>query len=219
MDDDEDLCEIIRYNLQTEGYRVNIAYSAEKALLQNISDYDLLLLDVMLGDMSGFKMAHLIRNNPKMVGIPIVFLTAKDSENDLLTGYSLGADDYITKPFSIREMIARIKDVLKRVDSKRSTTTQTLTYDNLRLNFKNMVVVLDNNEVHFTKKEFEILKLFLENKNRLYSREELLSAVWSEEAFVLNRTIDVNITRIRRKIGRYGKNIITKLGLGYCFEE
>lgn len=217
VDDEEDLCEIIRFNLQTEGYLVDVAYSAEEALMKNISAYNLILLDVMLGEISGFKMAHTIRNNAITATIPIVFLTAKVSENDRLTGFSLGADDYITKPFSVRELIARINVILRRTEAKKVTVSHIISYDSLKMNLTNKQVQLEGKEIRFTRKEFEILKLLLENKNRLFTREELLSRIWSEEAYVLSRTIDVNITRIRKKIGLYGKNIVTKLGLGYCF--
>ena len=160
----------------------------------------------------------MIINDPTTTGTPIIFLTARNSENDLLTGFSLGAEDYITKPFSIRELLARINAVVSRINVNKMTTIKIISYDKLNMNLTNKQVLLGNDEIKFTKKEFEILKLFIENKNRLFSREELLSRVWSEEAFVLNRTIDVNITRIRKKIGPYEKNIVTKLGLGYCFE-
>jgi len=218
VDDEEDLCEVIRYALEVEGYSVDVVYSAEEALKKNITEYNLLLLDVMMGEISGFRMAHMIRNNPKTANTPIVFISAKDTENDRLTAFNLGADDYITKPFSIREMLARVKAIIGRFDSKMIIGLQILSYDKLIINLEKKQVLLEEKEIRFTKKEFEILKLFLENRNRLFTREELLKRIWSDEAFVLSRTIDVNITRIRRKIGRYEKNIVTKLGLGYCFE-
>jgi len=218
VEDDEDLSEILRYNLINAGYLVDVSYTAEEAMHRNIKEYNILLIDVMLGEISGFKMAHMIINDPTTTGTPIIFLTARNSENDLLTGFSLGAEDYITKPFSIRELLARINAVVSRINVNKMTTIKIISYDKLNMNLTNKQVLLGNDEIKFTKKEFEILKLFIENKNRLFSREELLSRVWSEEAFVLNRTIDVNITRIRKKIGPYEKNIVTKLGLGYCFE-
>jgi len=221
VDDEEDLCEILQFNLETEGYEVDVAYSAEEALKKNITDYKLLLLDVMMGEISGFKMARILRENPKTAGIPIIFLTAKDSETDRLTGFNIGADDYISKPFSIREVIARVRAVIRRVDKKEtdSVPAQKLNYEKLEMDLSNKKVLLEGVEVPFTKKEFEILKLFLENKNRVFSRDEMLSRVWSDEVIVLDRTIDVNITRLRKKIGIYGKNIVTRLGYGYCFEE
>ena len=222
VDDEEDLCEILQFNLETEGYEVDVAYSAEEALKKDISQYNLLLLDVMMGEMSGFKMARQLNENPKTASIPIIFLTAKDSETDRLTGFNIGADDYISKPFSIREVIARVKAVIRRMDSTKNAeavSVQKLLYETLEMDLSNKKVLLDGAEIPFTKKEFEILKLFLENKNRVFSRDEMLTRVWSDEVIVLDRTIDVNITRLRKKIGPYGKNIVTRLGYGYCFEE
>jgi len=220
VDDEEDLCEILQFNLETDGYHVDVAYSAEEALKKNLTDYNLLLLDVMMGEISGFKMARMLRDNPKTAGIPIIFLTAKDTENDKLTGFNIGADDYISKPFSIREVIARVKAVLRRIEANKVTEAPAieLSYENLRMTLGNKKVLLNGSEVAFTKKEFEILKLFLENKNRVFTRDEMLTRVWSDEVIVLDRTIDVNITRLRKKIGEYGKNIVTRLGYGYCFE-
>ncbi len=220
VDDEEDLCEILQFNLETEGYKVDVAYSAEEALKKDLSVYNLLLLDVMMGEISGFKMARMLRDNPKTLGIPVIFLTAKDTENDKLTGFNIGADDYISKPFSIREVLARVKVVLRRLDAGKETESEAkiLQHELLSMNLGNKKVFLDGAEIAFTKKEFEILKLFLENKNRVFTRDEMLSRVWSDEVIVLDRTIDVNITRLRKKIGQYGKNIVTRLGYGYCFE-
>jgi DNA-binding response OmpR family regulator len=220
VDDEEDLCEILQFNLETDGYAVDVAYSAEDALKKDISVYNLLLLDVMMGEISGFKMARILRENPKTASIPVIFLTAKDTENDRLTGFNIGADDYISKPFSIREVLARVKAVLRRVEANKASDApaQELSYENLKMSVGNKKVFLHGDEIPFTKKEFEILKLFLENKNRVFTREEMLSRVWSDEVIVLDRTIDVNITRLRKKIGEYGKNIVTRLGYGYCFE-
>ena len=219
VDDEEDLCEILQFNLETEGYLVDVAYYAEEALKKDITQYNLLLLDVMMGVISGFKMARILNEDPKTANIPIIFLTAKDTENDRLTGFNIGADDYISKPFSIREVLARVKAVLRRVESNQELNeVKELRHENLVMSLNNKKVTLGGDEVSFTKKEFEILKLFLENKNRVFTREEILSRVWSDEVVVLDRTIDVNITRLRKKIGDYGKQIITRLGYGYCFE-
>lgn len=221
VDDEEDLCEILQFNLETEGYQVDVAYSAEEALKKNITDYNLLLLDVMMGEMSGFKLARQLNENSKTAAIPVIFLTAKDSETDRLTGFNIGADDYISKPFSIREVIARVKAVIRRVENKKvdAAPIQKLTYESLVMTLDNKKVLLEGVEIPFTKKEYEILRLFLENKNRVFSRDEMLTRIWSDEVIVLDRTIDVNITRLRKKIGLYGKNIVTRLGYGYCFEE
>ena len=183
VDDEEDLCEILKFNLEMEGYFVDTANSAEEALKLDLTKYNLLLLDVMMGSISGFKMARMMKENKSTANIPIIFVTAKDTENDTLTGFNLGADDYVSKPFSLREVIMRVKAVLRR-----------------------------------TEKEFEILLLLLQNKGRVFSREDILNKVWNDEAYVLDRTIDVNITRLRKKLGEYGKNIVTRLGYGYCFE-
>lgn len=219
VDDEEDLCEILQFNLETEGYQVDVAYSAEEALKKNLTVYSLLLLDVMMDEISGFKMARMLRDNSETENIPIIFLTAKDTENDRLTGFNIGADDYISKPFSIREVLARVKAVLRRVEINQSgKEPEELKHELLVMSLNNKKVTLDGQEIAFTKKEFEILKLFLENKNRVFTRDEILSRVWSDEVCVLDRTIDVNITRLRKKIGRYGKQIVTRLGYGYCFE-
>ena len=219
VDDEEDLCEILKFNLETEGYEVDTAYSAEEALTLNLTDYDLLLLDVMMGEISGFKLASMLKKNEKTAHIPIIFLTAKDTENDMLTGFNLGADDYISKPFSIKQVQARVKAVLRRsMEEKKPVNENILTYNTLKLDTQRIKASINGEEVALTKKEFEILKLLLENLNHVFSREEILSRVWKDEVYVLDRTIDVNITRLRKKIGEYGKNIVTRLGFGYCFE-
>lgn len=221
VDDEEDLCEILQFNLETEGYHVDVAYSAEEALKLDLAKYQLLLLDVMMGEMSGFKMAKILRENSKTAAIPVIFLTAKDTENDRLTGFNIGADDYISKPFSIREVQARVKAVLRRYARIAEEVQEDvlLTYEGLTMNLGNKKVTVDGSEVQFTKKEFEMLRLFLEHKNRVFTRDEILSRVWTDDVVVLDRTIDVNITRLRKKIGMYGKNIVTRLGYGYIFES
>lgn len=219
VDDEEDLCEILQFNLEAEGYNVDKAYSAEEALTLDLTQYDLLLLDVMMGKISGFKMASMLREKSETADLPIIFLTAKDTENDMLTGFNLGADDYIPKPFSIRQVLARVKAVLRRSkESKGEKDKNILTYKTLKLDIEQIKVYIDGDEIALTKKEFEILRLFLENINHVFTRDEFLTKIWKEEVYVLDRTIDVNITRLRKKIGEYGKNIVTRLGFGYCFE-
>lgn len=219
VDDEEDLCEILKFNLENEGYKVETANSAEEALKMNLSSFHLLLLDVMMGEISGFRMANILKKDPETAHIPIIFITAKDTENDTITGFNLGADDYISKPFSIREVMVRVKAVLRRTAPGLPTRTdELLEYKGLTLNIPRKKVCIDGTEVSLTKKEFEILLLFLQNKGRVFSREDILSRVWQDEVFVLDRTIDVNITRLRKKIGDYGKRIVTRLGYGYCFE-
>ena len=216
VDDEEDLCEILKFNLEVEGYEVDTANSAEEALQMNLSDYNLLMLDVMMGEMNGFKMASLLRKNEKLKHIPIIFLTAKDTEDDKLMGFNIGADDYISKPFSIREVIARVKAVLRRSSEKE--TPEILQFENLYIDPTKKRAFIDQNELPLTKKEFEILSLLLSHPGQVFSREEILSKIWTDEVYVLDRTIDVNITRLRKKIGEYGKHIVTRLGYGYCFE-
>ena len=215
----QDLCEILKFNLENEGYEVDTANSAEEALKMNISSYHLLLLDVMMGEISGFKMANLLKKDKKTAQVPIIFITAKDTENDTVTGFNLGADDYISKPFSLREVIARVKAVLRRTaTSDTEKAPEQLCYQSLVIDITKKKVSIDGEEVPLTKKEFEILFLLLQNKGRVFSREDILSRIWSDEVYVLDRTIDVNITRLRKKIGTYGKRIVTRLGYGYCFE-
>ncbi|MCI5663647.1 MAG: response regulator transcription factor [Mediterranea sp.] len=220
VDDEEDLCEILKFNLENEGYEVDTANSAEEALQMDIAGYNLLLLDVMMGEISGFKMASLLKKDPKTAHIPIIFITAKETENDTVTGFNLGADDYIAKPFSLREVAARVKAVLRRSRPNELAQAPTrITYQTLVLDATKKKVCIDEEEVPLTKKEFEILQLLLQNQGRVFSREDILSRVWSDEVYVLDRTIDVNITRLRKKIGKYGKCIVTRLGYGYCFEN
>ena len=219
VDDEEDLCEILKFNLENEGYEVDTANSAEEALKMNISSYHLLLLDVMMGEISGFKMANILKKDKKTAQVPIIFITAKDTENDTVTGFNLGADDYISKPFSLREVIARVKAVLRRTaTSDMEKVPEQLSYQSLVIDITKKKVSIDGEEVPLTKKEFEILFLLLQNKGRVFSREDILSRIWSDEVYVLDRTIDVNIPRLRKKIGIYGKRIVTRLGYGYCFE-
>ena len=211
VDDEEDLCEILKFNLENEGYEVDTANSAEEALRMDIGSYSLLLLDVMMGEISGFKMASMLKKDKKTAQIPIIFITAKDTENDTVTGFNLGADDYITKPFSPSEMVATRQGETEHAPEQ-------IVYKTLVLDIIKKKVCIDGEEAPLTKKEFEILLLLLQNKGRVFSREDILNRIWSDEVYVLDRTIDVNITRLRKKIGVYGKCIVTRLGYGYCFE-
>ena len=218
VDDEEDLCEILKFNLEMEGYTVDTASYAEEALKLNLTQYNLLLLDVMMGEISGFKMASMLKKDKATANIPIIFITAKDTENDTITGFNLGADDYISKPFSLREVIMRIKAVLRRTTILPIQDNELLQYKGLVIDKAKKEVTIQGEVVSLTKKEFEILILLLQNKGRVFSREDILSKVWNDEVYVLDRTIDVNITRLRKKIGDYGKHIVTRLGYGYCFE-
>lgn len=219
VDDEQDLCEILKFNLETDGYHVETANSAEEALDMDIKSFDLLLLDVMMGGMSGFAMAKRLKADPETKDIPVVFLTARDTENDTVTGFNLGADDYISKPFSIREVLVRIRAVLRRTAEKNGEQqSNVLRYQGLELNLDKKTVSIDGEDVPFTKTEFEILHLLLDEKGRVFSRQELIDRIWPKDVLVLDRTVDVNITRLRKKIGKFSKCIVTRLGFGYYFD-
>ncbi len=237
VDDEEDLCEILQFNLKSAGYMADVAYSAEDAFAKLKNNYDLLLLDVMMGGISGFKLAELIRaeyhNN-----VPIIFITARDSETDKLKGFNIGADDYIAKPFSIKEVIARVQAVLSRSDSrpkivteqppeKASSHTSTpsrepdlkdIELPGLSIISSNKTVKIDNIPLKLTKKEFEILYLLALDPQKIFSRSKILDLVWKNEAYVLERTVDVHIARLRKKMGRFGSCIVNRSGYGYCFD-
>ena len=217
VDDEEDLCEILQFNLESEGFETDVAYSAEEALKKPLENYALILLDVMMGKMSGFKLAEKLRKERKM-DIPIIFLTAKNTENDTLTGFNLGADDYIPKPFSIKEVIARVKAVIKRTSDEFESKEQLIIIKGLILDKVKKKLFVDNKNVYLTKKEFEILQLLMQYIGRIFSRDEILDRIWKNEVIVIDRTVDVNITRLRKKIGKYGKYIVSRSGYGYCFE-
>lgn len=220
VDDEQDLCEILSFNIQIEEYHVDTANSAEEALEMDIASYDLLLLDVMMGGMSGFQLAKKLKENPMTAHVPIIFLTARDTENDTLTGFNLGADDYISKPFSIREVMVRIRAVLRRTAEQNGSADEpkVIGYQGLVLDLDKKTVSIDGEAVPFTKTEFELLHLLLEEKGRVFSRQELIDRVWPKDVMVLDRTVDVNITRMRKKVGRFAKCIVTRLGFGYYFD-
>lgn len=218
VDDEDTICEVLKLNLEIAGYDVDTANSAETAMKLPLAEYDLFIIDVMMGEMNGFDFATKIRATEELKNIPIIICTAKDSEEDLLDGFSRGIDDYIKKPFSIRELIVRIKSVLRRVKGGEMAEVS-LSCNTLVLDADKKLCTIDGEEVALTKKEFEILRLFLQNKGRIFSREEILSKVWEEDVLVIDRTIDVNINRLRKKLKQYGNNIITKLGYGYGFKD
>ena len=218
VDDEESLCEILQFNLEVEGYEVDVANSAEQALGMHPERYSLILLDVMMGEISGFKMAQMLKTNPGTANIPVIFCTARDTEDDTVAGLNLGADDYIAKPFSIREVLARVRSVLRRTAGTQEES-EVVAFEGLSLDLRSKRCTLDGEPLALTKKEFEILALLLAHRGTIFSREEILHRVWSDEVIVLDRTIDVNITRLRRKIGPYGEHIVTRLGYGYGFEE
>lgn len=150
--------------------------------------------------------------------MPIIFLTARDTENDTVTGFNLGADDYISKPFSLREVLVRVRAVLRRTSERQGVEPAVLRYQGLEMNLDKKTVSIDGENVPFTKTEFELLHLLLEEKGRVFSRQELIDKVWPKDVLVLDRTVDVNITRLRKKIGRFAKCIVTRLGFGYYFD-
>ena len=225
VDDEVDICEILQYNLENEGYEVVTANSAEEALQLPIQEFGLILLDVMMGEMSGFQMARQLKNNPATTLIPIIFITAIEGEDNLVKGLNIGADDYIAKPLSMKEVKARVKAVLRRSMQTRtqqamaSSNDNKISYEGITLDLNAKTATLDGQELVFTKLEFELLSFFLQHPDRVFSREDLLKHCWPKDVLVLDRTVDVNITRLRKKIGRYGKHIKTRVGYGYCFER
>mgnify|MGYP003460941412 FL=1 len=224
VDDEETLCEVLKLNLENEGYDVDIALSAEEALTYNLQTYSLILLDIMMGDISGIKMAEMLKADISTADIPIIFCTARDTEDDMVMGLNLGADDYIMKPYTVRNVIARVKSVLRRTSNHKIATTpaekpNTLQVEGLRLDLEFKRCTVDGQEVKLARKEFELLAYLIQHRGKICSREQILNRVWSDEVVVLDRTIDVNITRLRSKIGAYGSYIVTRSGFGYGFRD
>jgi len=216
VDDEQDLREILEFNLSSEGFSIEVAASAEEALELPLENYDLILLDVMMGGISGYKMADIIRKERKL-DVPILFLTAKTAENDLLTGFNVGGDDYITKPFSIKEVVVRIRAVLRRGEPV-SAKSAVLQHDGLKLDSNRKSLTIDDEAVHLTRKEFDILTLLMKNRGKYISRQEILNRIWSDDVIVTERNVDVNITRLRKKLGVYGSSVVGRTGYGYCYE-
>lgn len=213
VDDEEDICEILRFNLSNEGFEVVTANSAEEALEHDITSFDLLLMDVMMGGMSGFELTGKLKTDPKTAGVPVIFITARDTEDDAVEGLDLGADDYISKPFSIREVVSRVKAVLRRTAAIPDASTGIFIDDEKK------VVTVDGAAVALTRIEYEIFRLLFTNKGKVFPREDILSKVWPDDVIVTDRTVDVNITRLRKKIGEYGNRIVSRHGFGYLYEE
>jgi|SRR5690554_1233661 len=216
VDDERDICEILEFNLANEGYEVECAYSAEEALDKLTADHSLILLDVMMGGMSGYKMAEKLRKESNT--IPIIFLTAKDTENDMLTGFSVGGDDYISKPFSIKEVVARVKAVIKRERVGTTKSRSEIVFGDIVISMEVKELTLGGDKVMLTKTEFEILALLAQNQDRVFSRNEIIDRIWEETTFITERTIDVHITRLRKKMGSYGSVITNRSGYGYRFD-
>ena len=223
VDDEETLCEVLKLNLENEGYDVDTAFSAEQALTYDLRSYSLVLLDIMMGEISGIKMARMMKADIATADIPIIFCTARDSEDDMVMGLNLGADDYIVKPYTVRNVVARIKSVLRRTSGHKvpqaAARTNSLVVEGLHLDMEFKRCMVDGTEVKLTRKEFELLAYLISHRGRVCSREQILSRVWSDEVGVRDRTIDVNITRVRQKIGPYGAYIVTKSGYGYGFRD
>lgn len=219
VDDEETLCEALKLNLELEGFEVDTALSAEEALSMDLGDYSLFLLDIMMGDISGIQMAQILRRKESTANVPIIFCTAKDTEEEMVAGLDLGADDYITKPYSLRNVTARVKAVLRRStdNSHKTESSDELCYEGIRLIQASKSCVVDGETVRMPRKEFELLATMMSHPGRIFTRAELLSLIWSEEVVVLERVVDVNITRLRSKLGKYGKHIITRAGYGYGF--
>ncbi|MBD5241641.1 MAG: response regulator transcription factor [Barnesiella sp.] len=227
IDDEEPLCEILKFNLEKEGYEVDCCFSAEEALSLDLSEYSLMIVDIMMERLSGFDFANRVRTNSAIEHIPFIFCSALSGEDDTVMGLDIGADDYITKPFVISEVLARVRAVLRRSNPKRTTPDKDsnaeyepdITFENLRIDRNEKLCYLNGDVVNLTKTEFDILLFLLTHRNKIYSREEIIKVVWTNDVVVTNRTIDTNIARLRKKIGNYGNNIVTRLGFGYGFKE
>lgn len=231
VDDEESLCEILKFNLEREGYAVTTAQSAEEALALELGEFDLMILDIMMGELSGFGLARILRKRPETAETPIIFCTALDSEADKIKGLDIGADDYISKPFSVAEVLARVRSVLRRsrrvvatavastaISEQPNDEQEILRFEGLVVNNRTKSCTVDGQEIQLTRKEFDILCLLLSNRDTILSREQIMKRVWREEVVVLDRTIDVNITRLRKKLGNYGNHITTRTGYGYGFK-
>ncbi len=214
VDDEKDICDILQFNLEKEGYTVDVANSAEEALGILTDQHQLIVLDVMMGGMSGYKMAERLRKKDKQV--PIIFLTAKNSESDMLTGFSMGGDDYMSKPFSVKELLARVKAVITRSNiSPKSPMQSKWQHEGIVIDTQSNRVTVDDVEISLTKKEFEILSLLAQTSPNLLTRSEILNKIWADNEFVLDRTVDVHITRLRKKLGKYSSIIVNRSGFGY----
>lgn len=225
IDDEESICEILKYNLEKDGYEVNVANSAEEALTMDLSSYQLFIVDIMMDKLSGFDFAGKLKNNDELENKPIIFCTALADEDDTVMGLNLGADDYITKPFSIPEVLARVRSVLRRsnisdhihANRSKARMDSDIVFQGLRINRNEKVCYIDGEPLQLTKTEFDLLLFFLEHRNRVYSREEIIRNVWKNT--VSNRTVDTSLTRLRSRLGSYGKHIETRVGFGYVFKE
>ena len=217
VDDEQSICELMKINLEIVGYDVDIAYSAEDALRLNLEEYALMVFDIMMGNISGLQLVSMVRQMPKIANVPIIVCTALSEERPLVEGFSRGADDYIKKPFSMKEFVLRVKSLLRR--TSKTINNSNVSYKSLTLDNSSKLCYIDGKEVALTKKEFDILYLLISNPGKVFSREEILQAIWEKNVYVVDRTIDVNINRLRKKLGEYESNIVTRQGYGYGFKE
>lgn len=222
VDDEDTLCEVLRFNLEVTGYDVDVAQSAEEALTKiSQTPYNLIILDVMMGETSGFTLARKLKADQDTKDIPIIFLTAKDSEDDMIAGLNIGADDYIFKPYTIRNIVARVGTVLRRtmpVEEEPEEDKNVIHVGELSIDTTSRSVYINGNYIRMPRKEYEILKLFVSTPGRVYTREEILSKIWGDDVVVIPRVVDVNVTRLRKKLGDFGDRIMTRSGYGYGFE-
>lgn len=216
VDDEMPICELMKIKLELAGFSVDIANSAEEALQKHLADYALMVFDIMMGEISGLELVSKVRSMPDVANVPIIVCTALGDEAPLIDGFTRGADDYIKKPFSMREFVVRVKSLLRRVKPEHPTIA---VYKTLALDSISKTCTIDGNEIALTKKEFDMLFLFLSNPDKIFSRDEILDKIWEKNVYVVDRTIDVNINRLRKKLGEYEQHIITKQGYGYGFKE
>lgn len=228
IDDEEPICEILKYNLEKEGYEVDCAYSAEEALDLDLRQYSLCLVDIMMERLSGYDFAKAVRKNPETANLPLIFCSALNGEDDTVMGLNIGGDDYIAKPFVISEVIARVRAMLRRsmamnmAKEKSKETEQpvkTVSFEGISVDLDDKVCTLDGEDLNLTKTELELITFFLQHRNRIYSRDEIIKKIWPDDVIVTTRAIDTNIARLRKKLGRYGNNIVTRMGFGYGFKE
>ena len=217
VDDEQSICELMKINLEIAGYDVDIAYSAEDALRLNLEEYALMVFDIMMGNISGLQLVSMVRQMPKIANVPIIVCTALSEERPLVEGFSRGADDYIKKPFSMKEFVLRVKSLLRR--TSKTINNSNVSYKSLTLDNSSKLCYIDGKEVALTKKEFDILYLLISNPGKVFSREDILQTIWEKNVYVVDRTIDVNINRLRKKLGEYESNIVTRQGYGYGFKE
>lgn len=216
VDDEMSICDLMKINLELAGYSVDIANSAESALKMPLAEYSLMVFDIMMGEISGLELVSKVRSNPDTADVPIIVCTALGDEAPLVDGFTRGADDYIRKPFSMREFVLRVKSLLKRA---KTNAPQIVGCGKLVLDHASKTCKIGDEEIPLTKKEFDLLYLFLSNKNKIFSREEIMEKIWEKNIYVVDRTIDVNINRLRKKLGVYESKIVTRQGYGYGFKE